>query len=211
MDNKTTLPLDINTFGFVQREDVDGKPLLNQCGRDFLYYALNYFYPEKFNPQIQNPVQIRERGIFGLKNFPAILVWTGLTFYKVPKLLTSLGLKFSMNGKRVNNYLQFLFALLPFHSLKYEVSMDMIEEGIRQGKAVGIDIAISLGGLVDHVMFVYGYDQDSIYVIDTHKISGLNYTKITPEGDKRFIMELPKSEIQKRWTVFGRIWIVSKT
>jgi hypothetical protein len=53
-----TLHIDIDQFGFVEREKSDSKSITNRCGRDFVYYGLHYYFPTKFNPQNLNPVAI---------------------------------------------------------------------------------------------------------------------------------------------------------
>lgn len=210
MEPKKHLPINLETFGFVQRELVDGKKLLNQCGRDFLYYVLHYYFPEKFNQENLNPREIKEKGIFGMRGVPVWLIWTGRSFNKIPKLFSSLKLSFSINGRKIENYFHFFIAMLPLKVCSFEKSIEVAEKAIDQGKVAGIDISIRLGGLVDHVMFVYGYDNENFYVFDTNQVSGLEYVKLTPEEDNRFIMKLPKSVIKKRWTIFNRVWTISK-
>jgi len=44
-----TLPLSLEKIGFVQREKKkDGSTVIYRCGRDFFYYALHFYFPEKF-------------------------------------------------------------------------------------------------------------------------------------------------------------------
>ncbi len=117
MNPEHHLPIDLNTFAFVEREFVEGpigpEKILNQCDRDFLYYCLTYYYPEKFNRETNNPRQIREKGIFGNPNVPMWLKSTGIGFLKVPELLRSLDLNLKINGNKINNYFQFI--LVPLH------------------------------------------------------------------------------------------------
>ena len=210
MHTSKTLDIDLDTFGFVQREkSSDGKTLINQCGRDFFYYCLNFYFPEKFNPSMLNPKKIKERGIFGWSEIPVWLIWTGLSFKKVPTLFKKLGLSLSINNKKVTSYFQFILGLLPLRSKKhYDAAIKEIENAVDRNVAVGIDIALKLGGLVDHVMFVYGYDEENFYVFDTHQVDGLEYEKATPEDDERYIMKLPRGTVKKRWTMFNRVWVV---
>ncbi len=205
-----TLPIDLDTFGFVEREFVNGKRLKNQCGRDFFYYTLTYYHPELFSPSGLNPQKISERGIFGLR-MPLGLIWTGLSFRKIPKLLRSHGLRLSLNSRAVRGYISLLLGILPLRPQSFEKGIRDVEEAIDRQCAVGIDIAISLGGLGDHVMFVYGYDEENLYVFDTHQAFWPDYDKLTPAGDNRFVMKLPKSVIKKRWTIFNRVWLVAPT
>ncbi len=201
------LNLDIDTFGFVEREKIKGKTLRNQCGRDFLYYALNFYRPDVHNSVSLNPESISRSGLFGYKNIPEFLIWTGLTFRKAPKYLKSLDLTLTINNRSIKNYFDFLLATLPFKRISYNIAIKHVENSVDQNKASGIDISIVAAGLIDHVMFVYGYDDENLYVFDTHKISGLEYEKMA--DDSRFIMKLPKEVIKRRWTIFGRVWIVT--
>ena len=43
-----TLFIDLPTFPFYTRERNLGKAVKNRCGRDFLYHALAYYFPEQF-------------------------------------------------------------------------------------------------------------------------------------------------------------------
>ncbi len=71
------LPLDIKNFGFVQREICNGITVKYKCGRDFLYYALHFLLPSKFNPETNNPQEIDRNHFFGL-TVPVWLAWTQL-------------------------------------------------------------------------------------------------------------------------------------
>lgn len=206
----TNLPLNLQTFSFTTREKVAGKTLPNQCGRDFFYYVLTYYLPDKYNAEAISPERIRESGLFGARLLSPWLIWTGLTFRKVPKLFSSLGLSFHINGRAVRSYADFILCLLPFNPWSYEKGIAEIEKSVDGGVAVGVDISIALWGLVDHIMFVYAYDEDNLYVFDTHQATGLEYEKTTPDSDQRYIMILPKSVVKKRWTIFNRVWSVGK-
>lgn len=210
MEPKKHLPINLSTFGFVEREKINGKKLVFQCWRDFAYYALHYYYPEKFNRENLNPIDIRNKGVFGIKNLPIWLMWTGLSFYKIPKLFSSLKLSLSVNGRQVKSYFNFLLSLLPFKILSFKKIIENVEAAVEEGKVAGLDVNVRLFGLVDHVMFVYGYDEENFYIFDTNSVTGLEYEKITLEGDNRFIMKFPKSLIKRKWTIFNRVWIVSK-
>ena len=60
-------------------------------------------------------------------------------------------------------------------------------------------------GLLYHVMFVYGYDNNNLYVFDTHFVEGIGYER-TNLGE--FVFKLPKQKVKERWTRFGRVWNV---
>lgn len=204
-----SLPINLQSFGFVTREWSGEKVLKNRCGRDFFYYALNYYYPQKYNPKNLNPVEIEKNGVFGFK-LPAWLIWTGLSFYKIPKLFQTLDLILEINNKKVETFFDFLKALLFIKPRPFDQSLIMIKNTVDEQKVCGIDISVSLGGLVDHVMFVYGYDENNLYVFDTHQATKIKYEKMTEASDTRFIMKLPFDEIEKRWSRFNRVWIISK-
>ena len=202
-----TLPINLNAFDFIEREYINGKKILNKCGRDFLYYSLHYYFPDKFNKNINNPLLIDKNKIFG---FPvkAGFAWLMIQFFKVPALFKELGLSLSINGKQVKTFRNFATSIISPSKKLAEEAMHEVEKVIDIGSVAGIDISISLWGLIDHVVFVYGYDENSLYVFDTHQVSGLEYEKITE--DNRYIMKISKDIIKKRWTRFGRVWVVKK-
>lgn len=202
----THLPRDIESVGFVEREKCGGKTVANRCGRDFFYYALNYYRPDLHNAARGNPMDIEKRGLFGLP-IPSWLVWTFLSFCKVPRYFASLELELLINNRRVKTFPQFVKAALS-KAYPADDAMRMIERAVDSGIVSGIDISIALGGLIDHVMFVYGYDDNNLYVFDTHRVRGLEYEKLTQDGDLRYIMRLPKSVIRRRWSRFNRVWVV---
>ena len=86
-----------------------------------------------------------------------------------------------------------------------ETALTEVEKSIDAGSAVGIDIAVGMGGLLDHVMFVYGYDADNLYIFETTE-TPIEYERLP--GEFPHIMKLSKYEIRKRWTKFGRLWEV---
>jgi len=200
------LPLKFENIAFVEREKNNGRIVTNKCGRDFLYYALSYYRPDLHNALRGNPVDIERQGLFGFL-VPSWFVWTFLPFWKVPQYFTSLGLELLINNRGVKTFPQFVKAVLSkAHSA--DDALQIIENAVNDGAVSGIDVSIALGGLVDHVMFVYGYDGDNLYVLDTHQIKRLEYEKLTPEGNGRYLMRLPKSIIRSRWSRFNRVWIV---
>lgn len=199
-----TLPININNFGFVKREVEKGKFVRNRCGRDFLYYALHYYLPSRFNENINSPLDIERRKIFGMR-VPSSLAWLQLQFYKVPRLLKQLSLQLIINDRVINSFFAFIIATMPKRMVPVDSAIKKCEDAVNDGKVSGIDISLGFGGLLDHVMFVYGYDEDNLYVFDTHKVEGLEYEQLSGE---KMIMKLPKSVIKKRWTGCGRVWIV---
>jgi len=201
------LPIDIKKFGFVEREKINGKFLKNRCGRDFLYYALHYYYPEVFNPSCNNPEEIESKRLFG-KSIPALFAWTQLQFMYLPKFLKSKSLSLKINNQQINSFKDFFSAII-FSRITFEEGISKIEKGVREDKVIGIDIAMAFAGLLDHMLFVYGYDEDFYYVCDTRKVPLIKYVKVT-ETDDVYYMKISKKEIKKRWKKFSRIWEIEK-
>ncbi|MFA6177856.1 MAG: hypothetical protein WC694_03115 [Candidatus Paceibacterota bacterium] len=203
-----TLPINLDTFGFVEREkNNSGKYVLNRCGRDFLYYSLNYFHPDKYNSFAKNPQFIQKNNIFGLST-PPWLAFALLQFIYVPKELKKEKLELFINDKLINSVTNFYRVLWKPSRTDVGKRIKEVEFSIDKGFVVGIDLSLFLFGIFDHVMFVYGYDEDNFYVFDTRKINKLEYEKITE--DNRYIMRLPKDIVRKRWSFFGRVWIVKR-
>jgi hypothetical protein len=209
MDNlklQMHLPIDINAFGFVEREIVNNVTIKYKCGRDFFYYALNYFMPKEFNKNQNFPTEIENKKLFGL-SVPTMFAWTMLQFYKVPKLFKEYSLRLSINNKKINTFFDFVSAMI-FSRISFNDAIQAVKQNISEGNVVGVDIALRLQGLEDHIMFVYGYNDNELYVFDTNKIPKLEYDRLT--NDDRFIMKLPIDIIKKRWKMFSRIWIIAK-
>ncbi len=201
------LPTDIKKFGFVEREKKRGKFLKNKCGRDFLYYALHYFYPEDFNPKNNNPEEIDKKKLFGL-SISAIFAWTQLQFVYVPKLLKSRYLSLKINNKKINSFIDFFVAII-FSRITYGDAVAKIEQKIREGKVIGLDIAMAFEGLLDHVFFVYGFDENFYYVCDTRKVPLIQYEKVSKDDDV-YYMKISKEEVKKRWKKFSRVWEIER-
>ncbi|MBI2627314.1 hypothetical protein HYW72_00080 [Candidatus Nomurabacteria bacterium] len=202
-----TLPINLKTFNFVGREYTNGKRVKNKCGRDFLYYSLHYYFPDKFNKNINNPLLIDKNKIFGF-SANANLSWLMIQFLKVPKLFKELGLSLSINSKHVKTFTDFAVAMINPHKKSAEKAIQEVEKAVNAGFVAGVDISLGIFGLLDHVIFVYGYDEDNFYVFDTYEVSELEYEKITE--DNRYIMKISKDVIKKRWTRFGRVWLIRK-
>jgi hypothetical protein len=200
------LPINLNTFGFVQREKLGNVTIKYKCGRDFVYYALNYYFPSEFNQNVNNPKQIDRENIFGL-SVPTAFSWSMLQFVKMPRLLNKYLLILRINKRKVDSFWNFIVAMI-FSRISHDKAINLIENSIDRGNVVGVDIALRFQGLEDHIMFVYGYDEDNLYVFDTNKIPVLEYEKIT--DDEKFIMKLPRRVIKERWKKFSRVWEISK-
>ncbi len=203
-----TLPINLDTFGFVEREKRNGKLVIFRCGRDFLYYALAYYKPDIFSPNELCPTEIERKGIFGLR-MPWWMMWSALQFTKVPQILKQNNLHLTINGKRIRHYFDFLFAHIFPKKVSATDALSVVETSVNIGEVSAIDIGISTFGLVDHVLFVYGYDDENLFVFDTQKLPMLEYEKQTKEGDSHFIMKLSKQIVRKRWTRWGRVWVVA--
>lgn len=203
----STLHVDPSQIGFVEREKKNGEHVSNKCGRDFLYFALNFYDPEKFNPQNLNPIEIDTRGFFGVP-MPAQFAWTQLQFAKAPEFLKANGCSLIINDVLVQSYLDFVKAIL-FSRKQLHLALAEVENAIDNNIPCGIDISLGLKGLLDHVVFVYGYDEKYFYIVDTHDVSKLQYEQL--DSAYPFLFKLSRQVIQDRWTIFGRVWKVIKS
>ena len=130
-------------------------------------------------------------------------MWTQFQFAWLPQYLKENKLKLFINNRGIDSFKDFFIAIL-FSRVNFTEAIKKVETATDEGRAVGIDLGLKYGGLLDHIMFVYGYDTESLYVIDTHKVPMLEYEKLS-QGNKYF-MKLPKAIVGKRWTRFGRVW-----
>jgi hypothetical protein len=201
-----TLKKNLSDFSFFEREKANGKTVANKCGRDFLYYVLNFYFPHEFNDKLNNPVKIEEQNLFGTTTHSSF-AWTQIQFDNVANFLNQKDLRLTINSSEVKGYLSFVKAIL-FARKKYDEAVKEVEFAIAHNEAVGIDISLGVFGLLDHVLFVYGYDTDNFYVFDTHRVPLLEYE---PIGVNNFYYRLPKKVAESRWTRFGRVWIVKKS
>ena len=204
-----TLSKQLSEFSFVSRESRNGVTLSNKCGRDFLYFALNFYLPHKFYVQGVCPVEIERQKLFG-QPVPKWLAWTHIQFFNMPAYLATQGLKLSINTKVVSSFHSLLSRnLFSGFKVTYMDAINAIQNCIDTNVACGIDIPVRKGFFVlqDHVMFVYGYDEDNLYVFDTLTVKGFGYEKVPGEIG---LYRLPKSLIQNNWSKFGRFWEVVK-
>ena len=208
MKNKS-LFIDLEKIGFVAREYENGEKVENRCGRDFLYYVLNYYFPDNFNPQKCNPVFIEQNKLFGLP-IHSLFVWTCLPFYKVPKLFKNKSLLLEINNVPIKSFKDFVLNMIHPQIIGVDDSFKLIEKCLLEKIACGIDTPIKKGSIMNHVLFVYGYDEEYLYVIDTHKVDNLEYEKITPEKDPKFLMKIKKDVIRKLHSKLSRVWVVKK-
>ena len=137
-------------------------------------------------------------------------MWSGLQFTNIPRLLKENSLRLEINGTAINHYGDFLHVFIFPKQISAQYAIDTIEAYVNKGDVSAIDISMGWFGLVDHVLFVYGYDDENLFVFDTHTLPALEYKKQTDKEDKRYIMKLPKSIVQKRWTRWGRVWRMVK-
>lgn len=195
------LPINLETFSFFVREKSNGKYKKNKCGRDFLYYTLCYYGIAK-----ESVLKLESEKFFGMP-VPSFLAWTQIQFLFVVKNLKSKNLYLRINNSDINSWCDFVQVNF-FSRINYNKAIQKIENCVNSRVACGIDIPIGLGGLLDHVIFVYGYDDENLYVFDTRKIPHLNYEKLT--NDNRYFMKLSKNEIKNKWGRFGRVWEINK-
>jgi hypothetical protein len=129
---KKFLPINLDKFGFVEREKINNKIVKNRCGRDFLYYSLNYYYPNKFNSNKCNPVQIEKQKIFGLP-LPSWLVWTCLPFYKIPKLFRDNNLVLYINDIKIDSFIKFVRVIMFPPKLSFTDCLNKIINSVNDG------------------------------------------------------------------------------
>jgi hypothetical protein len=203
--NVKTLKKDLSEISFVEREKIRGRYVGNRCGRDFLYYAFHYLKPDIYNKSNVDHTKLGKQ--LGL-TLPAYMAWTNFQFIRLENVLKEGGFKLKINNVEVGSFFTFLLTILLNISKPFEKVKNKIEENIDNNVVTGIDVSISLSGLLDHVMFVYGYDNDYYYIFDTHQSPKLNYEQVTEEYP--FLMKIKKDEVKKRWKMFSRIWEVEK-
>jgi hypothetical protein len=183
--------------------------LSNKCGRDFVYFALNFYYPEAFNKSRICPVEMDRLKLLG-QPVPKWLAWTQIQFYTMPEYLKTKGLRLSINNKLIKSFYDFVTGnIFSGFKISYEDAIGSIQSCVDLNIACAIDIPVRKGllALQDHVMFVYGYDEENLYVFDTLTVKGLGYVKV--EGEQG-LYTLPKSLIRKNWSHLGRFWKVEK-
>ncbi|OHA24533.1 MAG: hypothetical protein A3B11_00010 [Candidatus Taylorbacteria bacterium RIFCSPLOWO2_01_FULL_44_26] len=198
-----TLSIDLAKFSFYQREIVNGKLVKNRCGRDFVYNALAYYFPDQYGVGRITAFDLEHHKHLGI-SVPSWLAWTQVQFLNTPKYLKSKGLELKINGRLIKAFQDFVASIL-FSRMSFQDAIIEIEKLVDVGKASGIDISMGLGGLLDHVLFVYGYDDDNLYVFETIETK-IQYSIVYPEYPQ--VKKLSKEEIKKRWTRFGRVWEV---
>ena len=203
-----TLRQNLDDVGFINREtDSSGQTIKYRCGRDFIYYALNCYYPDQYNTHTKNATWLEKSHSLGI-SLPWWLMWTQLQFLYLPRFLSKLKLQLTINGRTIKSFYSLFITLsIPTRSNVHN-KIKEIENAVDNGYASGIDISLGLGGLIDHVLFVHGYDVSNFYVFDSHQVSKLEYDKMT--NDSRYYMKLPKSIVERRWSKFGRVWILKK-
>lgn len=207
-----TLARSLDSIGFVEREREDGKQVPFKCGRDFLYYALNFYFPEKFNPSAIGPIEIDRQKLFG-SPMPKHLAWTQLQFKDAPNFLKSLGLTLFINNREIRSYAGFMFGNALggfFSSMKFEGAMQEIERCVDANIACAVDMPVGKKWMLflDHVMFVYGYDDDNLYVFDTLSVPLVAYERMNTDVH---YYKLPKAVIRKNWSSLGRVWRIEKS
>lgn len=200
------LTRDISQFSFVSRERCRGRAVANKCGRDFLYFALNFYHPTVFNREGFPPEIMDKKKLLGW-SVPAWMAWTQLQFLWMPQALKRYGVALVINHTHIGGFMTFVRAIL-FSRLTVAEALRMVESAVDRNQVTGIDISLGYGGLLDHVLFVYGYDDENLYVFDTHTVSRLEYY---PYENHPHVFVLPKSVVRKRWTRFGRVWCVRPT
>jgi hypothetical protein len=202
-----TLSKPLESISFVERESFLGRKVSFKCGRDFLYYALNFYFPEKFNAQEINPLRIDQEKLFGIP-VPKRLAWTQVQFLRMPEFLKKNGFTLFINNRHISSYVGFVCGNL-FSRISYVNAMKQIENCVQNDVACAIDIPVSKKflTLLDHVMFVYGYDDEYLYVLDTLTVPYVAYERLR---DDIHYYRLSRKVIEANWSLFGRVWRVEK-
>lgn len=204
MNGVKTLAWELTDIPFVSRETSGaGKPIKFRCNRDFIFYALT-FYQRNKNAWPQHPEQLEYKP-FGIK-LPFWLMWTMFHVVHTPRILADNKLILFINDHKITSWWSYWPALLWPRPVSFEAVLSEIETAIDHNIALGIDISVALGGLVDHILFVYGYDDGNLYVLDTQQLPMLPYVKVLV--GERFLMKLPKSALPERLGRFSRLWNV---
>ena len=201
-----TLPIQLENFSFYNREkDKNGKNIKNKCGRDFLYYALVYYFPHEYGNGKITAYDLDHNGYFGIP-VSFWLAWLQIQFLRMPKYLVSKNLLLAINKNNIRTFKDFFTSIL-FSKNSFQQAINTVRKNIDTQVATGIDISIGIFGLLDHVLFVYGYDNEYLYVFETTK-APIDYVSI----DENFplIKKISLKEVEKRWTRFGRVWTVEK-
>ena len=96
------LAIDLEGFNFVTRETLAGKPVIFRCNRDFLYYALTFYHPERFSRATGGAMALENR-LRGHKA-PSWLIWTMFHVAHLPRLLKKYDLQLYLNDKPINSW-----------------------------------------------------------------------------------------------------------
>lgn len=185
------LKKDLDSFNFRNRKEGEK----NKCGRDFLYYVLDFYNPGKYKTLESLDSEL------GFKS-PFFLAWSLVQFANIGNFLKENRLELSINKKKIKSFTDFFYAI-SLSQIYFDEAISRVEESIDNNIACGIDISVGFGGLLDHVMFVYGYDDDNLYVLDAKHIKQIGYERLS---DNEFLKKLPKKTITDRWSRFGRFW-----
>ncbi|MFT5179828.1 MAG: hypothetical protein ACI9GH_000212 [Candidatus Paceibacteria bacterium] len=201
------LKINLNNFSFIEREcSKNNKTKTNRCLRDFLYYALHFYYPKKFNNEELNAEKIEDQRLFGFKikeGFP----FGGGQYSKITPFLNENNLYLEVNNKKIRNLWDFILAFF-FKNLSYKKLIIFINKNIENNIPIGIDVPAGL--VMDHVMFVYKIDEKGIYLIDSHKAPNIPYTNISNESGK-FVMFMNFKDLKRIWNWRGLVWVVKKS
>lgn len=88
--------------------------------------------------------------------------------------------------------------------------MQEIERCVDANIACAVDMPVGKKWMLflDHVMFVYGYDDDNLYVFDTLSVPLVAYERMNTDVH---YYKLPKAVIRKNWSSLGRVWRIEKS
>ncbi len=198
-------------FELPTREAREGRTVSNMCGRDFFWLCLHRQNPKRWNLRNLPPAEVTWREIFGPNVWPV----TGLHLSRVPNVLADEGLALAVNGYPVLGYRDLVAVTVcrgPHRTA--DALLGEIHELVTHGVSCGINLPVSFCGLVSHLMFVVGFVDEGLVVLDTHLAPGINYRKRTPDGDSRCAMYLSFREVTRCWRIRprgARVFSVTRT
>lgn len=196
-------------FGMPLR-DVDaatGAPLGKWCGLHALWLMCQHLWPDKWNLATRPPASAKSEEILGL-DVPNAFAWTALRVGRAPSYLAHHNATMLVDGVPVRSYGDLFRRIVTGwlrRPIEYEAAEEAVIDLIRANHPVAIDLPLR-GFAREHVLYVYGMCHEGFVVIDSLSVPDLGYRKLTPDGDPRLIMVLPREEFRRRWRRGAGIW-----
>ena len=205
-----SLVINPDTFTLVDREEsTDGYIVPNKCGRDFLFYALQFFRPKEFgcSCMYEHPYDLEPRlGMMVSSRF----AWTCLQFYSTPKFLKQRNLYWYINKKPIESCIDVLrMSILGICTNPLFTFDSEIKTSLNNNEVVGIHFCYEYLRR-SHVMFVAGIDDDYLYVCDTHAVVNLPFSiqQIPTTKNKGVLARIAIDDLITHWTPRTQIWCI---